>query len=40
MRVGFPELFVQIHSIVSVTPVEMQLEPFSDELEIMPESLG
>jgi hypothetical protein len=27
-------------SIVGMAPVEMHLEPFGDELEVMPESLG
>jgi hypothetical protein len=39
-RAGFSELLVQIRSIIGMTPVEMHLEPFGDELELMPESLG
>lgn len=39
-RAGFSELFIQIGSIISMTPVEMQLESFGHELEFMPESFG
>lgn len=39
-RTGFSELFVQIGSIVGMTPVEMQLKSFGHELELMPESFG
>jgi len=37
---SFPELLVQIRSIIGMAPVEMHLEPFGDELELMPESFG
>ena len=37
---GFPELLVQIGSIIGMTPVEMHLKSFGDELELMPESFG
>ena len=37
---GFPELLVQIRSIIGMAQVEMHLEPFGDELELMPESFG
>lgn len=37
---GFPELLVQIRSIVGMTPIEMHLESSGDELELMPESFG
>jgi len=39
-RAGFPELLVQIGSIIGMTPVEMHLKSFGDELELMPESFG
>jgi hypothetical protein len=39
-RSGFPELFIQIRSIIGMTPVEMHLEPFGHELEFMPEPFG
>ena len=31
-RAGFPELLIQIGSIVCMTPVEMHLEPFGNQL--------
>lgn len=34
------ELLVQIRSIIGMAPVEMYLESFGDELELMPESFG
>ena len=37
---GFPELLVQIRSIIGVTPVEMHLKPLGNELQFMPKSLG
>lgn len=39
-RAGFPELLIQIGPIIGMTPVEMHLEPFGNELELMPESFG
>ena len=39
-RAGFPELLVQIGSIIGMTPVEMHLKSFGDELELMAESFG
>ena len=33
-------MLVQIRSIIGMAQVEMHLEPFGDELEVMPESLG
>jgi hypothetical protein len=39
-RTGFSELFVQIGSIVGMTPVEMQLKSFGHELDLMPKSLN
>ena len=34
-RVGFPELLIPISSIVGMTPVEMHLEPFGNQLEFV-----
>ncbi len=39
-RAGFPELFIQIGSIVGVPPVEMHLEAFGNKLEFMPKPFG
>ena len=39
-RSGFLKLFIQIRSIIGMTPVEMHLEPFGHELEFMPEPFG
>ncbi len=39
-RSGFLKLFIQIRSIIGMTPVEMHLEPFGYELELMPEPFG
>jgi hypothetical protein len=38
--VGFPELLVQIASIIGMTPVEMHLEPFGNQLEFVSKSFG
>ena len=35
----FPELFVHIRSIISMTPVEMHLKSFSDKLKLTPQPL-
>lgn len=32
---GFPELLIQIRSIVGMTPIEMHLEPFGNQLEFV-----
>jgi hypothetical protein len=34
-RAGFPELLIQIGPIVDMTPVEMHLEPFGNQLEFV-----
>ena len=39
-RAGFPELLVQIRSIIGMTPVEMHLKPFCHHLEFMLNSIG
>jgi hypothetical protein len=39
-RAGFPELLVQIRSIIGMTPVEMHLEPFGNQLEFVSKSFG
>ena len=39
-RAGFPELLIQIGSIIGMTPVEMHLEPFSNQLEFVSKSFG
>jgi hypothetical protein len=39
-RVGFPELLIQTGSIVGMTPVEMHLEPFGQQLEFVSKSFG
>ena len=39
-RAGFPELLIQIGSIVGMTPVEMHLEPFGNQLEFVSKSFG
>jgi len=39
-RAGFPELLIQIGSIVGMTPVEMHLEPFGNQLEFVSNSFG
>ena len=39
-RSGFPKLFIQIRSIIGMTPVKMHLEPFGHELKLMPEPFG
>ena len=39
-RAGFPELLIQIGSIVGMTPVKMHLEPFGNQLEFVSKSFG
>ena len=39
-RSGFPELLVQMRSIVGMTPVEMHLKSFCYHLEFMLNSIG
>ncbi len=39
-RSGFLKLFIQIRSIIGMTPVEMHLEPFGDQLHFMPQPFG
>ena len=34
-RAGFPELLVQIRSIIGMTPAEVHLEPFGEKLEFV-----
>ena len=40
LKTGFPELLIQIGSVIDMPSVQMQLEAFGDELEFMPQSLG
>ena len=39
-RAGFPELLVQIRSIIGMTPVEMHLKPLSNQLEFLSKSFS
>lgn len=39
-RSGFLKLFIQIRSIIGMTPVEIHLEPSGHELKFIPEPFG
>lgn len=39
-RTGFPELFIQMGSILGMAPVEVHLKSFGNQLKFMPKSFG
>ena len=39
-RAGFSELLVQMRSIIGMTPVEMHLKPFGNQLEVVSKSFS
>ena len=39
-RAGLPELFIQIASIIGMTPVEMHLKPLGNQLEFVSKSFS